>query len=173
VVPASSLIRNELNWRTHGEEQLAVLRGLMGQLGLIDVGLCFIEDGQLVLIDGHARADELGDDPMGVVVLDLSREEANLALSTLDPVSAMAGMDRVKLDALLREVQSSDQAVTDMLASLAIDAGIIPKEESVPAAVEPNPPAYQILIDFPSEAEQGEALTKLTELGYTCKSLIN
>ncbi len=173
IVPANTIRPHDLNWRTHGEDQLAVLRGAMGQVGVVGAGLVYEENGELVMIDGHARREELGADPMGVLVLDVDRAEANFILSTFDPIGAMAGMDRSALDALLREVQSADVAVSAMLADLAQQAGVIPPDESVPAAVQPGPQTWQILVTFEDEAKQTEGLEALTMQGYNCRSLIN
>ena len=45
-------------------------------------------------------------------------------LATFDPISALAATDAAQLDALLREVQTGEAAVQEMLAELAAGAGL-------------------------------------------------
>jgi hypothetical protein len=58
----------------------------------------------------------------------VSEAEADKILATLDPLAAMADADGAKLDALLREVNTSSEALQGMLDDLANDAGILPPE---------------------------------------------
>jgi hypothetical protein len=73
-----------------------------------------LPDGSLMLIDGHLRAETLGDGNVPVLVLDVNEAEADKLLATLDPVAAMAGKDAEQLAALLGQLKEQD----DNLASL-------------------------------------------------------
>ena len=44
----------------------------------------------LMLINGHARVEVSPDTEIPVLVLDVTEQEANLILATLDPLAAMA-----------------------------------------------------------------------------------
>ena len=122
-VPASSLIPNPSNWRTHPEEQRAALAGVLESVGIVDAVIARETPEGLELIDGHLRQETLtGDIP--VIVVDLNDEEAAEVLATFDPLTALAGIDAGKLEGLLDGLTSESEAVDKMLADLKLDAGI-------------------------------------------------
>jgi hypothetical protein len=127
-VPASELIPNPSNWRTHPQAQQEALRGVLNEIGYSAALIARErEDGSLVLLDGHLRKDTTPDAVVPVLVLDVDEAEADLLLASLDPLAAMAGADQQKLDALLREVQTSNQAVATMLTEIAQKHEILTK----------------------------------------------
>ena len=86
-VPASTLRPSPLNWRTHPTEQRNALKGILAEVGFAGAELTRrLPDGSLELIDGHLRAEEMGDNPIPVLVTDLTAEEARLLLATYDPI---------------------------------------------------------------------------------------
>lgn len=172
-IPADQLIPNDKNWRTHDSAQLGALRGSLGQLGLIAAGIAYPDEkGRLILIDGHARAAELGSDPMPVLIVNLTAEEAALALATVDPIGAMAGMDLAKLEELLKEVQADDEGLSALLADLADQARAGEAEPgNVPAEIFPDPKVYQLVIEFETDDARAAALESLTEQGYKARTL--
>jgi hypothetical protein len=125
MVPASDLRPNPKNWRTHPQSQQDALRGVLAEVGLADACLAReLPDGSLMLIDGHLRAETLGDGDVPVLVLDVNEAEADKILATLDPLAAMANSDAVQLDALLRTVQTGSEELQQMLADVAAQAGL-------------------------------------------------
>jgi len=146
-VKASDLIPNPRNWRTHPEKQLNAIRGILAEVGFAGAELAReMPDGSLMLIDGHARAEIAGDSEVPVLVLDVTEAEADKILATYDPIGAMAEADTVKLDAVLREVQTGNEALAAMLTDLAKDNGILDGLNGG-AVVEdevPEPPAEPI-----------------------------
>lgn len=142
-VPASDLRPNPRNWRTHPQAQADALRGVFAEVGIADAVLAReLDDGTLELIDGHLRVETLGDKPVPVLVLDVNQAEADKILATLDPLSAMAEADAVKLDAILRDLDTGSEAVQQMLADVAAAAGLYQGEPT--GIVEddvPEPPA--------------------------------
>jgi hypothetical protein len=123
-VPASCLRPSPDNWRTHPPAQREALRGLLAEIGYAGATLCReLDDGGLEIIDGHLRAEEMGDREVPVLVTDLTEDEAKKLLATFDPVGALAQADAAKLDALLQQVTTSDGAVAKMLSDLAEAAG--------------------------------------------------
>jgi hypothetical protein len=123
-VPASSLRPSADNWRTHPQIQRDALRGLLAEIGYAGATLCReLPDGGLEIIDGHLRAEEMGDREVPVLVTDLTNEEAKKLLATFDPLGAMAQADAAKLDALLQQVSTTDGAVASLLSQLADEAG--------------------------------------------------
>jgi hypothetical protein len=128
-VPASDLRPNPKNWRTHPEAQANALRGLLSEVGMADAVLAReLEDGSLMLIDGHLRAETIGEEEVPVLVLDVNEAEADKILATLDPLAAMAEADAAKLDAILREVDTGSPDVQQLLADLAEAAGVVPPD---------------------------------------------
>jgi hypothetical protein len=123
-VPASRLRPSPNNWRAHPPAQRDALRGLLAEIGYAGANLCReLDNGGLKIIDGHLRAEEMGDREVPVLVTDLSEDEARKLLATFDPVGALAQADAAKLDALLQQVTTSDGAVAKMLSDLAESAG--------------------------------------------------
>jgi hypothetical protein len=113
---ALDLVPNPKNWRRHPKSQVDALRGLMNEVGFVD-GLLARElpDGRLMLIDGHLRAETLPEALLPVLLVDLTEEEADKVLLTLDPISAMAQSDAGPIRALLETVRSDDEAVQNLL----------------------------------------------------------
>ena len=111
-VPASDLLPNPKNWRTHPKAQQDALRGVLAEVGMADACLAReLPDGSLMLIDGHLRAETAADAKVPVLILDVSEAEADKLLATLDPLAAMAESDAAKLDELLRNVDTGSEAL--------------------------------------------------------------
>lgn len=124
-VPANELRPSPKNWRTHPKAQQEALRGILAEVGIAGAAIAReLEDGSLELIDGHLRAETLPNETLPVLVLDVDEAEAAKLLATYDPLGAMAEADAVKLDAILREVDTGSEALQEMLAGLADDAGL-------------------------------------------------
>lgn len=110
-VPAGQLIANPKNWRKHPVAQRTALADLLGKIGFAGAGLVYTDtDGQLVLIDGHLRADMDPDFPMAVVVTDLTEAEANQLNAVYDPITMMAEADLVQLRANLEQMAADCEA---------------------------------------------------------------
>jgi hypothetical protein len=125
-VPASSLVRNPKNWRTHPHAQAQALQGILEEVGYADALLVReTDDGSLMLIDGHLRADSSDDMEVPVLILDVDEAEADKLLATFDPISAMAEGDGVKLDELAEQLDfdsaSLRKLVDDLIGELPID----------------------------------------------------
>jgi ParB-like chromosome segregation protein Spo0J len=128
-VNAAELRPNPRNWRKHPQHQQDALRGLLAEVGFADALLAReLPDGSLELVDGHLRAETTPDQTVPVLVLDLTEAEAAKVLATLDPLAAMATADVVKLDELLREIDTGCEALQQMLAKVAEDEGIVPPD---------------------------------------------
>lgn len=172
-MPACDLIPNPRNWRTHGKAQAEALQGLLAEVGFAGAVLARETPEGLMLIDGHLRSETAGVGIIPVLVLDVTESEADKILATYDPIGAMADSDAQKLDSLLRDVQTGNQALATMLAELAEAAGIIPGAgDDEPEQVD-NPEQFEILITLQKEEQQAELLERLTAEGYKCRSLIS
>jgi DNA modification methylase len=141
-VKASELAPSPKNWRTHPKAQKEALQGLLAEIGFAGAVLARETPDGLMLIDGHLRTETAADSEIPVLILDVDEAEADKILATFDPIGAMAGADAAALDALLRGVETSSEAVAGMLAELAKEAGLNRKEitEDEP----PEPPVDPI-----------------------------
>lgn len=144
-VPASELLPNPKNWRTHPDAQKNALRGVLAEVGIADAVLARETPNGLMLIDGHLRTETITDALIPVLVLDVNEAEADKILATLDPLAAMAESDPVKLDALMREIDTGSEELQQMLAELAEEAGLYQDEPKEVVEDEvPEPPAVSI-----------------------------
>jgi hypothetical protein len=118
-VPASELRPNPKNWRTHPEAQQNALRGVLAEIGIANAVLAReLPDGSLMLIDGHLRAETLGQETVPVLVLDVNEAEADKLLLTIDPLAALAERNEEKLRELAAEVDTENDAVQRMIDEL-------------------------------------------------------
>ena len=125
-VKASELAPNPKNWRTHPKEQQDALKGVLAEVGMADAVLAReLADGSLMLIDGHMRAEVVGSSLVPVLILDVTEEEADKLLATIDPIAGMAETNSQALTDLLSEMSSNSEAVTSLFADLAKRNGIL------------------------------------------------
>ena len=121
-VPASALVRNPRNWRTHPTDQSAAVRTAISRNGFVQPLLVRAVDDHYELIDGELRANISGEDEVPVIVLDLSQQEADEVLLALDATAAMAGVNPDNLDHLLASTGlASIDGYSELAASLASD----------------------------------------------------
>ncbi len=97
---------------------------MLAEVGFADAVLARETENGLQLIDGHLRTEVVGDSDIPVLVLDVTEQEANMILATLDPLAALAEANAEKLESLLGTLEANSQAVTDMLEGLALRNGI-------------------------------------------------
>ncbi len=175
-VKASELLPNPRNWRTHPQQQQDAMKGVLSEVGIADAVLAYETAEGLMLIDGHLRADVAPDVEWPVLVLDVTPKEADMLLATHDPLAAMAETDGVHLDGLLREINTGNEALGQMLAGLADDAGLYQLEEEPgdddAQPIMPADPMYKIVIECEDEAQQVELIDWLDAKGVSCQPLI-
>lgn len=115
-VPASELMPNPKNWRTHPKSQQDALRGVLAEVGMADAVLAReLPDGSLMLIDGHLRAETAADAPVPVLILDVTEAEADKLLATLDPLAAMAEQDSEALAGLFASLQEQGDKLAELV----------------------------------------------------------
>jgi hypothetical protein len=124
-VPANQLLPNPKNWRTHPKAQQDALRGVLAEVGMADACIAReLPDGSLMLIDGHLRAETVSDAKVPVLILDVTEEEADKLLLTLDPLASMAESDTDRLQELLKGVATDNEALQQMMEATAASAGL-------------------------------------------------
>jgi ParB-like chromosome segregation protein Spo0J len=172
-VPASELQPNPKNWRTHPRSQQEALKGLLAEIGYADALLAReTPDGGLVLIDGHLRAETTPDAVVPVLILDVDEAEALKILTTLDPLASLAESDAVRLNELLRCVETESAAVGDLLAQLAAGAREVAADEAAPVSGPTLDTKYAIVVNCESEAQQLQLLEQFEMQGLDCRALV-
>lgn len=133
-VKVSDIVPNPANFRVHNDAQRQGLSGVVDQIGWYGYPDVFEHPdhpGRVMLIDGELRYEHLlerfgPDAEVEVNVTDHSPDEAELALLTHDPLSAMATHNAEMLSKLLDTVKPDNEQLQAMLAALkrqAITAG--------------------------------------------------
>jgi len=117
-VPARELLPNPRNWRRHPREQAAALQGILAEVGYADALLARETPDGLMLIDGHLRAETTPDQDVPVLVLDVTEEEADKILLTLDPLAGLATVDKSDLRSLMDSVKFSSDDLAAVLQPL-------------------------------------------------------
>jgi hypothetical protein len=115
TVLASSLIANPKNWRVHPKEQADAVRGIIDEIGIVAALTARkMPDGTLMLIDGHLRAEILPTDMVPVNILDVTEEEADKLLLSLDPLAAMAESNALAIEELAKAAHTNNSALQEM-----------------------------------------------------------
>lgn len=173
-IPAGAIRPNPKNWRSHPQGQRDAIKAALAEIGFAGAALVReLDDGTYMLLDGHARLDELPDDyEVPCLVLDLDESEADKLLLTYDAIGGMADADRERLDALLRDVKTGSPALQEMLAALAEKHKLVPGDEKG----SPSPPdesnyqqQFGVIVLCDSEQSQKSVYEELAASGYNCK----
>lgn len=125
-VRVGDILVNPHNFRTHDVGQREALQGAVATLGWYGYPDVFEHPdhpGKVMLVDGELRTDHLLETlgPDGLVevnLTDFTPAEADLALATKDPISALAGTDGRKLEDLLAGLGETDARLGDLLGTL-------------------------------------------------------
>lgn len=110
------ILFNPENWRTHPKQQQEALKKTFKSVGIVQPVLVNQTTGRLV--DGHLRcqlAAREGQKQIPVTYLDLTEEEERIILASLDPIGEMASTDKQKLNELLNQIRSQDDAILALL----------------------------------------------------------
>jgi ParB-like chromosome segregation protein Spo0J len=164
VVPSAELLANPNNWRVHPKQQKEALKGVLAEIGWVQRIIVNQRTGHVV--DGHARAElaiSNGEQDVPVLYVDLSEDEERLVLATLDPIGAMAATDQQKLDELIAEVNTGEEALQEMLSDM--HKGINDAVEELDKQM-----AYFVRVEADGAEHQEQIISWLTEKGYKCKA---
>ena len=146
-VPPDSLLAHPSNWRGHPANQQNALTDILGGddgVGWLDTVMVNKRTSELwpdgdrnveTVVDGHLRvalAMRHNQPTVPVRYVDLTPAEEALALATFDPIGALAQANAEQLDAVLREVQTGSEAVSEMLAGLAQEAALYTEPPAPP-----------------------------------------
>jgi hypothetical protein len=149
--------------RVHPKAQASALRGLLAEVGYADALIAReLPDGKLQLINGHLRAKTTPNAIVPVLVLDVSEEEADKLLLTLDPLAGMAEADAGRIKALLATVRTDSVAVGELLERIAGEEAWL----SVNSAAEVQDPEPQIERAAELQIKWGTALGQLWKIDW-------
>lgn len=175
--PANQYLAHELNARRHPGKQREALIGSLNEVGWVAPVIVSARTGKL--LDGHARIEEtLTKDenaPVPFVKVDVSENEERTILASFDPITGLATYDREALDALLREVSTGEAALQQMLAELAAQNDMIPRDVDLDDFFNEggeslnNKHVNQLVLTFASEDEVSQIKDALLQHGNTCE----
>lgn len=168
TVKGRDLLPNPLNWRVHPPAQADAVRGLLTEVGQVDVLRAVETPEGLMLVDGHLRGAIAPDSDWRVAVLDLTPEEMKLVLATFDPVGAMAEADHAKLETLLAEIEVESKELAALLEELG-DAG---GDDADKGAALDLSPTYGVLIHVPDEESQRMLLRTADDSGFDASAIL-
>lgn len=179
-MPAGDLVPHPGNWRTHPDGQRKAFSALLNEVGFAGAVLAReLEDGQLQVIDGHLRQDEIANaDPefeVPVLVLDVDAAEADKLLLTYDPIGGMAGADADALKAILLEVATDDddlQALFDQLAEendINLDDDADDAGDDAQGDVTAEPETFEVIVRCSDEQQQKAVYEELSGEGLDCR----
>jgi hypothetical protein len=108
IEPAGSFLANDKNWRVHPKPQQDALGGVLSEVGWVQQVIVNKRTSEQwgkdqnveTLVDGHLRvtlALRAGEETeVPVLYVDLTPEEEDEVLATLDPIAALAVPDKGK-----------------------------------------------------------------------------
>lgn len=118
-VDTDKLKANPRNWRTHSRRQQDTLSSVVQEIGVVQNIIVNQRTG--LVVDGHLRlslAIRDGQATVPVTYVDLSEAEESTIIATFDPIAALAGTDTTQLDTLLRDIETADTNIMDLLSTL-------------------------------------------------------
>lgn len=118
------LVKHPKNWRAHPDNQKRALETVFTRVGIVDPVM--IQQGTGTIVDGHLRvgmAAAQGMETIPVQYVDLTDEEVDYTLATLDPIGALATTDLYHLTSLVGELELGDEALETMLGDIVLNAG--------------------------------------------------
>jgi len=113
------LLANPNNWRIHPKSQQDALSGVLDEVGWVQNVIVNRTTGHVV--DGHARigiAISRNEKTVPVVYVELTENEENIILATLDPIAGMAAKDDLQFSGLLEQVNSDNEYVQGLLSEI-------------------------------------------------------
>lgn len=136
LVDPKEIRMNPNNFRVHPDHQRQVMKGILGDVGWVEAVLINSITGNM--IDGHLRVEEAiknKEETVPVLYVELSEEEENTVLATLNPVGQLATENAKKLERVLGMVKTRDENVAALVKLVAernklkYDSDVLRKQE--------------------------------------------
>lgn len=130
VKSAAEFLANPYNFKIHTEQQHAVVKASLDELGWIDEVIENVQTGHLV--NGHERVSlalrEGDETPVPYKLVDLSPAQEKKAIAFFDEMVRLAGKDKEKLAELFadEDLKTGDAALLQFFSEVAAKEGIIP-----------------------------------------------
>lgn len=177
-VRAGDLVPHPHNFREHPDDQRQSLADSYQEIGFARSLLGYRRpDGRIQLIDGHLRAAYDPDMEVTVELLDVTDQEADQLLLTIDPLAALAVTNTERVAALAQRVQTQSESLRGLWSRLQEQNGRAVTKLRQQA--KPAPPVagasdrYLIVIDCADESQQRDLLGRFQQEGLACKALIS
>lgn len=166
-VAASELMANPRNARKHPPSQRAALKGVLNEVGW--VGRVIVNRTTGLLIDGHLRVEEAAKrkETIPVDFVDLTPAEEAMMLALYDPIGAMAETDQAMLDELMAAIETTDEALLELIAGLTSEGFV---EDDPSPQIENT--RWEVIVICGDETEQAEVLELLESQGRTVKAVV-
>lgn len=151
---------------------------MLERVGWVDAVLVREHEDGYVIVDGHLRADMLPDEQIPCLVLDVDEAEAGEIIATLDPLSAMAGMDVDALTSLLDTMPPLPDELSALLDSMReATESEDPTTQDDPRLTGDGTPqlgnlTFRVMVTCPDEQSQRELVERLELEGLTCQPLM-
>lgn len=205
-VRGDRILPHPKNFRLHPERQREAMRGVLADLGIGDALIVVPADeakvrevhalktpmerdawlrtfdgsgSDVLLLDGHLRAEEIRDQAIPVLLLDLLPHEQAEFLALFDPIGDLAGFDRTKFLALAEDFNSTSPAVQQLVADLAkVDAANTELPEESKDEDGAADQSSEVVVDFAivvtckTEDEQITLIEEFMNRGLSCRALI-
>lgn len=116
LMSPQELKANPKNWRKHPKAQAEGLDGVLTEIGWVQNVILNRTTGHL--IDGHLRIElaiRNRESQVPVTVVELSQEEEDTVLATIDPITTMAKVNHEALAALIAGITTTSPAVADLI----------------------------------------------------------
>jgi hypothetical protein len=156
-----------MNWRTHPEQQKDALRAMLNEVGFARSVTAFEHpEHGLTLIDGHLRTELDPEAEVVVEVLDVTEEEANKLLLTMDPIALLAKADEDKRRELFESIKPKSEAAKNAFKKMG------PKKFQAPKASEVAK-EYHVIVKCEDEQHQLELLERFQDEGLSCKAVFS
>lgn len=118
-VKGRELLQNPKNWREHSAVQREAIRDAFRLIGdASNLKAYRDQSGDLVLLDGHMRAQEFPEHDFAVDVLDFSDQEADQFLATFDAIGAVARTNERAIEALIDTTNLASGAIESVMSEL-------------------------------------------------------
>jgi DNA modification methylase len=127
---------NPKNWRKHPDVQRNGLDAALTEVGWVQSVILNQTTGHL--IDGHLRIElaiKKGETQVPVNIVDLSPEEEDIILTSLDPISAMAQTNHEALTALISGITTTNPAMRDLIDRIQKKNKIVAQEQPEPGVL--------------------------------------
>jgi hypothetical protein len=165
IVKARDLKAHPRNWRVHPIGQRQALQTMIEEVGFARSCTAYEDaNGDLILIDGHLRAELDPDAELTVEILDVTPEEADKLLLTFDPIGQLAAANAEKRQELFESLHARTREASEVFRRLT------PRPFQVDPARRPAP-RFAIVIECAHEEQQLTLLERFQREQLPCRAI--